>query len=198
MKIRSEEVKRLRDETGIGIMDCKSALTKAEGDLGRAKQILREEGLELIGKSGRPVNEGRIEAYIHHSGKVGVLLEVNSNTDFAANSDDFREFARDVAMQIAANKPRHIAPEDVPEAELEAERDILRKQGEKEGKPPKIIEKIVEGRLKKFYAEVCLLKQPFIKDPSRSIEEILADLRTKTGEDIGIKRFARFEIGEDA
>ncbi len=194
--IKSEDVKKLREETGVGIMDCKRALMKANGDMEQAKKILREEGRELLAHKGREATEGRIEAYVHHSGKVGVLVEVASNTDFAANSADFREFIRDLAMHIAAAKPRYVSPEDVPEADLEAEREIYRKQAEKEGKPAQVAEKIVEGRIKKFYTEACLLKQPFVKDPSRTIEDLLAELRQKTGENISVKRFARFEIGE--
>jgi len=197
MTIRSEDVKALRAATGVGIMDCKNALAKADGDLERAKKILREEGRELMAHKGREATEGRIEAYVHHSGKVGVLLEVASNTDFAANSDDFRTFTRDVAMQIAAAKPRYVTPEDVPAEDLENEKEVYRVQMKKEGKPEQMIEKIVEGRIKKFYTEACLLKQPFVKDPAHTIEDLLADLRTKTGENIFVKRFARYEIGEE-
>ncbi|MCD5416504.1 translation elongation factor Ts [Candidatus Bipolaricaulota bacterium] len=196
MTIRSEDVKALRADTGVGIMDCKNALTKAEGDIERAKKILREEGLALLSHTGRATTEGRVEAYVHHSGKVGVLLEVACNTDFAANSDDFRGFMLDVAMHIAANKPRYIIPEDVPEETIETEKEIYRKQMEKEGKPAEMIGKIVEGRIKKFHTETCLLKQTFVKDPAHTIEDLLADLRSKTGENITIKRFVRYEIGE--
>ena len=197
MTIRSEDVKALRTVTGVGIMDCKNALAKADGDLERAKKILREEGRELMAHKGREATDGRIEAYVHHSGKVGVLLEVACNTDFAANSDDFRTFARDVAMQIAAAKPCYVSPEDVPAEDLENEREVYRVQMKKEEKPEQMIEKIVEGRIKKFYTEACLLKQPFVKDTSHTIEDLLADLRTKTGENIFVKRFARYEIGEE-
>ena len=198
MMIKNEDIKKLRAKTGVWIMDCKNALIKAEGDMEKAKQILREEGRELLAHKGREATEGRIEAYVHHSGKIGVLLEVACNTDFAANSDDFRQFTRELAMHIAAARARYISPEDVPETDLETEKGIYRKQGEKEGKPPQILEKIVEGRLQKFYTEVCLLKQPFVKDSTHTIEDLLADLRSKTGENIFIKRFARYEIGEEA
>jgi len=194
--ITSEDVKKLRDETGVGIMDCKAALSKANGDAEKAKQILREEGKELLAHRGREATDGRIEAYVHHSGKVGVLVEVACNTDFAANSDGFRQFARDLAMHVAAARPRYVAPEDVPADDIEEEKEIYRKQVEKEGKPPQIVEKIIEGRLKKFYTEACLLKQPFVKDPSRAVEDLLAELCAQTGETILIKRFARYEIGE--
>lgn len=194
--ITSEDVKKLRAETGVGIMDCKTALTKANGDAEKAKQILREEGKELLAHKEREATDGRIEAYVHHSGKVGVLVEVACNTDFAANSDDFRRFARELAMHIAASRPRYLAPEDVPVDDIEQEKEIYRKQVEKEEKPPQIVEKIIEGRLKKFYTETCLLKQPFVKDPSRVVEDLLADLCSRTGENILVKRFARYEIGE--
>lgn len=198
MMVTNEDVKKLRAETGVGIMDCKAALTKAEGDMERAKQILREEGKELLAHKGREAIEGRIEAYVHHSGKVGVLVEVACNTDFAANSDAFRQFAHELAMHIAAARPRYLVPEDVPEDELEEEKAIYRKQVEKEDKPPQIIEKIIEGRLKKFYTEACLLKQPFVRDPSRTVEDLLGELCVKTGETILIKRFARYEVGKGA
>jgi len=165
----------------VGMMDCKRALIEAEEDFARAKQLLREQGLELMGHKGREANEGRIEAYVHHS---------------ARNSAEFIAFSRDLAMHIAAAQPRYVSPEDVPEADLEAEREVYRKQLEREGKPPEIVEKAVEGRLKKFYEEACLLKQPFVKDPAVTIEELLADLRAKTGENIYVKRFVRYEVGE--
>jgi elongation factor Ts len=194
--IRNEDVKRLRTETGVGIMDCKRALIEANGDLTRAKQILREEGLELMAHKGREASEGRIESYIHHSARVGVLVEVSCNTDFAAKTADFVTFARDVAMHIAAASPRYIATEDVPPADLEREREIYLKQLEKEGKPAEIAAKAAEGRVEKFYEDACLVKQAFVKDPSVTIEELLADLRIKTGENVRVKRFVRYEVGE--
>ncbi len=194
--INKEDIKRLRDATGVGIMDCKAALAKANGDIEKAKQVLREEGKELLRQSGRQATEGRIEAYLHHSGKIGVLLEVGCNTDFAAKSEDFRQFTRELAMHIAAARPQYLKPDDVPKEAREKEKDIYRKQVEDQGKPPEIVEKIVEGRLKKFYEEACLIKQEFIKDSSHTIEDLLADLSVKIGENIVIKRFSRFEIGE--
>jgi len=198
MEITLDMIKRLREETGVGVMDCKVALTKAGGDLEKAKHILRSEGKEFLAHQSREAKEGRIEAYVHHSGKVGVLLEVNTNTDFAANSQDFREFIRNLAMQIAAAKPRWISPEDVPKEVIAEEQEILRKQAEKEGKPPHIVDKIVEGRLAKFYEESCLLKQPYVRDPSgkMKVEDLLADLGAKLGEPVVIRRFVRFEVGE--
>ncbi len=196
MEVTLELIKKLREETGIGIMECKQALIEAGGDIEKAKKILREKGKEFLGGGGRETKEGRVEAYIHHSGKVGVLVEVNTVTDFAANSEEFREFLKNLAMHIAAAKPRWISPEDVPEEVIAEEKEILRVQAEKEGKPPHIVERIVEGRLKKFFEENCLLKQPYVKDPSVTVEDVLGELRHKISEDIVIRRFARFEVGE--
>ncbi|MEW5825211.1 MAG: translation elongation factor Ts [Candidatus Bipolaricaulota bacterium] len=193
--IRAEDVQKLRAETGVGMMDCKKALLDAGGDFARAKQILREQGLELMGQQGREAKEGRVECYVHHSARIGAMVEVAANTDFAAKSEDFVRFAKDLAMHVAASNPRYVAPEDIPAADLESEREVYRKQLEKEGKPENIIEKAIEGRLKRFAEEQCLVKQAFAKDPTVRVEDLLADLRTKTGENILIKRFARFEVG---
>lgn len=194
--IRAEDVQKLRIETGIGMMDCKKALLDAGGDFARAKQILREQGLELMGMQGREANEGRIESYLHHSGKIGTMVELTANTDFAAKSDEFIRLAKELALHIAAANPRYIAPEDVPAADIEAEKQVYRKQLESEGKPENIIEKAIEGRINRFYDEQCLVKQASTKDPTVKIEGLLADLRTKTGENIRIKRFVRFEVGK--
>lgn len=196
MEITVELVKKLREETGLGIMDCKQALIKAGGDLEKAKKILREEGKEFLASQTRTVKEGRVEAYIHHSGKIGVLVEVDTATDFAANSEAFREFLKNLAMQIAAARPRWIAPEDVPKDVIEQEKEILRKQAEREGKPPHIVEKIVEGRLQKFFEENCLLKQPYVRDPNLKVEDVLGELAAKLGEPVVIRRFVRFQVGE--
>lgn len=195
-EVSLELVKRLRADTGIGIMDCKEALAKAGGDLDKAKLILRIEGKEFLASQSREANEGRVEAYVHHSGKVGVLLEVNTSTDFAANSETFREFVRNLAMQIAASKPRWVIPEHVPAETLAEEREVQRKQAEKDGKPPRIVEKIVEGRLQKFYEEHCLLKQPYVRDPAIKVEDLLADLGVRLGEPVIVRRFVRFQVGE--
>ena len=192
--IRAEDIKKLRDETGIGMMDCKRALTEADGDIDRAKEILREQGLELMEQIGREATEGRVVSYVHHTGKVGVLVEIACNTDFAANSAEFLGFANDVAMHIAAEAPVYVVPEDVPAEVLEQENAEFRTQLEEQGKPTEIIEKALEGREKRFYQDTCLIKQPFVKDPDVTIEDMLADLRTKTGENILIKQFARFAI----
>ncbi len=196
MEITVELVKKLREETGLGIMDCKQALIKAGGDIEKAKKILREEGKEFLATQTRTVKEGRVEAYIHHSGKIGVLVEVDTATDFAANSEAFREFLKNLAMQIAAARPRWIAPEDVPQEVIDQEKEILRKQAEREGKPPHIVEKIVEGRLQKFFEENCLLKQPYVRDPNLKVEDVVGELAAKLGEPVVIKRFVRFQVGE--
>ena len=194
MTIRVEDIKQLREETGIGMMDCKRALTEANGDMERAKEILREQGLELMEQIGREAHEGRIVSYVHHTGKVGVLVEIATNTDFAANSAEFLQFANDVAMHIAAEGPTFVVPEDVPQEAIDEANAEFRKTLEDQGKPAEIIEKALEGRVKSYYKDNCLIRQPFIKNPEVTIEDLLADLRTKTGENIQIKQFARFEI----
>jgi elongation factor Ts len=194
--IRAQDVQKLRAETGIGMMDCKKALTEAGGDFARAKQILRELGLDLMGQQGREANEGRIECYLHHSGKIAAMVEITANTDFAAKSEEFIRFAKDLALHVAASNPRYVAPEDVPAQDLENERQVYRKQLEQDGKPANIIEKAIEGRINRFYEEQCLVKQPFAQDLTVKVEALLVDLRTKTGENIRVKRFARFEIGK--
>lgn len=195
-EISNEMIMALRAETGVGIMDCKRALLETNGDMDAAKKFLREQGKELFSRASEAV-EGRVASYIHHSGKVGVLVEVDCQTDFAANSAPFREFIKDLAMHIAAAKPRFLTPEEIPEEALAQEKEIYRHQAEAEGKPAQVIEKIVEGRLKKFYTEVCLLRQPYVKDPELTIEDLLAELASKVSEKVVIKRFARFEVGRN-
>lgn len=202
MSISSDAVRELREATGVGIMDCKRALEKSDGDFDEAKKVLREEGKSEMGKlSTRTAAEGRIESYIHHNGKIGVLVEVNCETDFTAANDEFRQFVSNLAKHIAAASPppRYVSPEDVPEQDLEEERSVLQAQAEKEDKPPEIVEKIVEGRMSKFYEENCLMKQPFILDPEgeMTVEDALADLTAQVGEKVVVNRFARFVIGED-
>lgn len=197
MDVSVELVKKLREETGLGIMDCKQALVQAQGDLEKAKQILREAGKEFLASQARAAKEGRVEAYIHHSGKIGVLVEVDTATDFAADSQAFREFLKNLAMHIAAARPRWISPEDVPPEVIAQEKEILRKQAEREGKPPHIVEKIVEGRLQKFFEENCLLKQPYVRDPNLKVEDVVGELGAKLGEPVIIRRFVRFQVGEE-
>ncbi len=192
-----DKIKELRERTGAGMMDCKKALTEANGDMDKAIEILRERGLAAAAKkSGRIAAEGIVDAYIHGDGRIGVLVEVNIETDFAAKNEEFRRFVRDIAMQIAAAKPEYIRREDVPEEVIQKEREILRTQALNEGKPEKVVEKIVEGRLEKFFQEACLLEQPWIRDPDKTIKDLLTEKIATIGENINIRRFARFERGE--
>ena len=195
--ITAEMVKQLRESTGAGMMDCKKALTDANGDMNKAVELLRERGIaKAVKKSGRVAAEGIVDAYIHGDGRIGVLVEVNTETDFAAKNEDFKAFVKDIAMQIAAARPEYVRREEVPAEVIEKEKEILRAQALNEGKPEKIVDKMVEGRLDKFYKEVCLLEQPFIKDPDKTIQDLLTEKIAVIGENITIRRFARFEKGE--
>ena len=197
MTIKIEDIKQLREETGIGMMDCKKALPEANGDIERAKEILRAQGLELMEQIGREAHEGRIVSYVHHTGKVGVLLEMACNTDFAAKGAEFIELANNIAMHIASEAPLYVAADGVPEEDIDQKKAEMRKQLEEQGKPAEIIEKAVEGSIARFLKDSCLIKQPFVKNPDVTIEDMLADLRTKTGENISVAQFSRFAIGED-
>ena len=197
MPVTIELIKELREKTGSGMMDCKKALTESNGDMEKAMVWLREKGIASADKKmTRIAAEGIVDAYIHANGRVGVLLEVNIETDFAAKNEDFRRFVRDVAMQIAAMSPRWVSKEDVPADELAKEREICRNQALNEGKPEKIVDKIVEGRLAKFYQDNCLLEQAFVKDDSKSISTLTKEMIALVGEKISIRRFVRFEMGE--
>ncbi|MGE5573728.1 MAG: translation elongation factor Ts [Bacteroidota bacterium] len=197
MAVTAENIKELRERTGAGMMDCKKALGETGGDMERAVAYLREKGLAKMHKrAGKVAAEGVVEAYIHLGGKIGVLVEVNCETDFVARTDDFRRLAKEVALQIAAGKPLFVSSEDVPASMLENERAIYRAQALNEGKPEAVVERIVEGRLKKFYTEVCLLDQPYIRDPEKTIRDLVAEVSAKTGEKVEVRRFARFELGE--
>lgn len=197
MAITAAMVKELREKTGAGMLDCKKALEEAGGDMAKASDILREKGLAAAAKkAGRAATEGLVESYIHGGGRIGVLVEVNCETDFVAKTDQFKEFVRDVAMQIAAANPSYVRREDVPQEALDKEREILKAQALNEGKPPHIVEKMVEGRLSKFYEEVCLMEQAFIKDPDKKISELLNEKIAQIGENISIRRFVRYELGE--
>lgn len=198
MAVTTEQVKELREKTGAGLMDCKRALTEANGDLEQALDILRKRGIEVARKrEGKAASEGTIASYVHAGDQIGVLVEMNCETDFVARTDRFKEFARDAAMQVAALQPKWVAPEDVPDEVLEREREVLREQAQQEGKPEHIVEKMVEGRLNKFYEEFCLLKQPYIRDDSVTIEDKLNELVVAVGERIVIPRFVRFQVGEE-
>ena len=196
MSISASKVKELRELTGAGMMDCKNALVETNGDIEKAIDLLREKGLSKAAKkAGRIAAEGLVDAYIHN-GRIGVLIEVNSETDFVAKNDEFKQFVRDMAMQVAAASPKYVAKEDVSEEELDKERQILKQQALNEGKPEHIAEKIVEGRIEKYYEQVCLLEQPYIKDPDMKVKDLLNEKIAKIGENIKIRRFVRFEVGE--
>jgi len=197
MHIDAKVVKALREKTGAGMMDCKKALQEAGGNEEKAVDILREKGLSAAARrSDRAANQGIIDSYIHLGGKIGVLVEVNCETDFVARNDEFREFVRNICLQVAATNPVYLNKEEVPEKILEKERQIIKAQALNDGKPEKVIEKIVDGRLEKYYRENCLMEQAFIKDEDINIKELLTNLMARIGENIVIRRFSRFEIGE--
>jgi len=196
-EISAAMVKQLREKTGAGIMDCKEALSECDSDTDKAIDFLRTKGLAIAReRAGRGTSEGLIQAYIHTGGKIGVLVEINCETDFVAKNDDFKEFTKNMAMHIAATNPVGISPEDVPQTIIEREKDIYRAQAREMGKPEKMIDKIAEGKLNKFYKDSCLLLQPYVRDPSVSIQDVLNDLIAKIGENITINRFSRLQIGE--
>ena len=196
MAVTAAQVKELREKTGAGMLDCKKMLEKTDGNMEKAIDALREKGLASASKkAGRIAAEGIVDSYIH-GGRIGVLIEVNTETDFVAKNDEFKQFVQDMAMQVAAANPKYVAKEEVPEEELEREREILKQQAINEGKPANIAEKIVEGRMRKYYEEVCLLEQAYIKDPDVIVKDMLAGLISKIGENIKIRRFVRFEVGE--
>ncbi|MBC8246785.1 MAG: translation elongation factor Ts [Deltaproteobacteria bacterium] len=195
--ISAAMVKELRDKTGAGIMDCKAALTESDGNIEAAIDFLRKKGIATAKKrAGRAASEGTIQSYIHMGGKIGVMVEVNCETDFVAKNDDFRDFAKNIAMHIAATNPVGITPEDVPEDIIEREKDIYRAQALETGKPENILDKIAEGKLQKFFKENCLLQQPYVRDPDMTVEDLLNENIGKIGENITISRFCRFQIGE--
>ena len=195
--ISAAMVKELRDKTGAGIMDCKAALTENDGNIEAAVDFLRKKGIATAKKrAGRAASEGTIQSYIHMGGKIGVMVEVNCETDFVAKNDDFKDMAKNIAMHIAATNPVGITPEDVPEDIIEREKDIYRAQALETGKPENILDKIAEGKLQKFFKENCLLQQPYVRDPEITVEDLLNETIGKIGENITIRRFCRFQIGE--
>lgn len=195
--VDASTVKELRERTGAGMMDCKKALVETNGDMEKAIEILREKGLASAAKkAGRIASEGIVDSYIHGGGRIGVLIEVNSETDFVAKNEGFRAFVKDMAMQVAASNPLYVSREQVDPSVIEKEKEIYRAQALNEGKPEKIIDKMVEGRIEKYYKEICLLEQPFIKDPDKNVQDVLTDLIAKIGENISIRRFVRYEMGE--
>lgn len=197
MEITTSMVKELREATGAGVLDCKKALEASGGDLEKAKAYLREKGLAAAAKkAGRVAKEGLIEAYVHTGGRVGALIELDCETDFVARTEEFKALAHDLAMQVVAAKPLYLAPEDIPPDVLEEERNVYRAQARDAGKPEHIIERIVEGKLQKHFQEVCLMRQPFIKDDDLTVQDILTRTIAKLGENIVMRRFARFELGD--
>jgi elongation factor Ts len=196
-EISAKLVKELREKTGAGMMDCKEALTASGGDMVQAVDVLRKKGLATAQKrAGRATSEGTIASYIHMGGKLGVMVEINCESDFVAKNDAFQEFARNIAMHIAASNPLGVRPEDIPEAVVAKEKEIYTAQARETGKPEKVIEKIVEGKLKKFFEESCLMNQPYVRNPDIRISDLLNELIAKIGENISIKRFVRYQVGE--
>ena len=190
-------VKELRERTGAGVVDCQKALTECEGDVEKAITFLREKGLAAAAKrAGRSAAQGVVGSYIHGGGKIGVLLEINCETDFVARTEDFQKLVKDVAMQIAATNPRYVRRDEVSNEERAREREIYRVQTEQSGKPAAVLDRIIDGKLEKFFSEVCLLEQPFIREPGKTIEQLLKEVVARTGENVVIRRFARFQIGE--
>ena len=197
MAVDAASVKELRERTGAGMMDCKKALVEANGDMEKAGELLREKGLAAAAKkAGRIASEGVVEAYIHGGGRIGVLIEINTETDFVAKNDGFRAFVRDMAMQVAASNPMFVSRTEVDQTVIEKEKEIFRAQALNEGKPEKIIDRMVEGRIEKYYKEICLLEQPFIKDSDLTVQDVVTSMIAKIGENISIRRFTRYEMGE--
>jgi len=197
MEVTAAMVKELREITSAGMMDCKKALIEVSGNMDEAVKLLREKGLaKAAKKAGRVASEGAVVSYIHGGGRIGVLVEINAETDFVAKLEEFQQFGKDVAMQIAASNPLFIRREEVTQDLIEQEKEILRNQALNEGKPANIVDKMVEGRILKYYKEVCLLEQPFIKNPDVTIEQLLQEKIAKIGENIAIRRFTRYELGE--
>ncbi len=197
MHIDAKVVKSLREKTGAGMMDCKKALQEAEGNLEKAVDLLREKGLSAAAKrADRAANQGIVDSYIHLGGRIGVLVEVNCETDFVARNEEFREFVRNLCLQVAATNPSYLSKDDVPESILEKERQIIKTQALNDGKPEKVVDKIVEGRLEKYYSENCLLEQAYVKDEDITVGELQTNLIAKIGENIIVRRYCRFEIGE--
>jgi len=199
LEITTALIKELREATSAGVLDCRKALQESSGDLEGAATILREKGLAAVAKrAGRQASEGLIEAYVHPGSRVGVLLELNCETDFVARTDEFQSLAHELALHIAFASPRYLTRDEIPEEEIEQEKHVYRAQALEEGKPESILDRIIDGRLGKFYTQVCLMEQPFVKDEDRSIEDLINDAIAKLGENIVLRRFAHFERGEGA
>ncbi|MDD5724184.1 MAG: translation elongation factor Ts [Syntrophales bacterium] len=198
MDITASMVKELRDKTNSGMMDCKEALASADGDFEKAVEYLRKKGLSAATKrSSRAAKDGMVESYIHMGGKIGVMVEVNCETDFVAKTDNFKAMVKDIAMHIAAANPTYLKPEDIPQSVMAGEREIYRDQALASGKPEKVVDKIIDGKISKFYEEVCLLNQKFVKDMDITIQTLVNNMIASTGENMVVRRFARFQLGED-
>lgn len=198
MTISAEQVKDLRQRSGVGILDCKQALNETGGDIEKAVEFLRKKGLATASKKkGRVTSEGSIGSYIHTGGKIGVMIEVNCETDFVAKTDEFQALVKDIAMHIAATSPHYIQREDVPEQVIDKEKEIFVSHAKESGKPEKVIDRIVEGKVEKFFGEICLLEQSFVKEPDQTIKDIVARRIAKLGENITIRRFSRYQLGQD-
>ncbi len=198
MNISASQVKELREKTGAGMMDCKKALVEAEGDMEKAVEVLRKQGIAKRGKlAGRTASEGGVFSYIHQGAKLGAMVEIACETDFVAATDDFKEFGKNIAMQVAASAPEYVNRDEIPEDVLEKEKAIIAEQAKAEGKPEKVVERIVEGRMEKFFQENCLVDMEFIRDDSRKVEQVLTELIAKLGENMYIRRIARFKVGEE-
>ncbi|HZE87997.1 MAG TPA: translation elongation factor Ts [Verrucomicrobiae bacterium] len=199
MQITASMVKELRERTGTGMMECKDALNESKGNIDEAIAILRKKGLAAVAKRAhRATSEGLVGSYIHPGGRIGVLVEVNCETDFVARTDEFQQLVKDLGMQVAASAPRFLSREEVTPEILDREREIYRDQAARSGKPEKVLEKIVEGKMEKFYSEACLLEQPFVKEPTMTVQDLVTAQVSKTGENIRIRRFCRFVLGEGA
>ena len=199
MAITAQQVQELRRKTGAGILDCKKALADCGGDHEQAAVLLRKQGAARAdARLSRPTSEGLVASYIHAGGKIGVLVEVNCETDFVARTDEFRQLAMNLAMHIAAENPRCLRPEDVPADVLDKEKEVFRALAQKEGKPENVLDRIVEGRLKKFFTETCLMEQPYVRDDQVTVAEVVNQAIAKLGENIGVRRFVRYQLGEDS
>ena len=197
MKISAEQIKALRKKTGAGVLNCQKAQEEAQGDLEAAAKIMREKGMvKAAGRSGREARDGVVDLYSHGEGRLGVMIEVSTETDFVARTPEFRKFAHEMALQVAATSPRWVSPDDVPEEILEQQRSASREAALAEGKPENVVERIVEGKLEKFLSEVCLMNQPYVRDEDRRVSEVMQDLILATGENVSIRRFERWELGE--
>lgn len=199
MAISTETVKLVREKTGAGVLDCKKALEEAAGDINKAVVLLREQGIAAAQKrTDKKAAEGIISSYIHAGGRIGVLVEINCETDFVARTDEFQQLAKEIAMHVAAEDPQYLAREDVPESVIEQEKEIYAAAARKEGKPDKVIDKIVEGRLNNFYKQVCLLDQAYVRDDSKTVGDLLKEVMGKLGENMVLRRFMRFQLGQEA